>query len=336
MKKNRLFSIVLLIALFLGLMLFVKNYKEDGQEIVPPVIEETTNLGELVVNEGTSNKLKLTKKMNAANQNSIQVNATVNPDDVLNDKLTWTLDWSGSYNENVSDYVTMQISSDTHSVTLTYKKVFNRQLILKATSELTPSVNATLTIDCYERTVDLRPVFLLFDADQDDMVMGGEVDNINNIIDMSAFTYDMLETLKLGFGDEGFCQEIDYNGTISVERTTALSISLSDELKSKLQTAGISLKDSAMMYSYELINGYYVATIYEMLSGLINITTSNKENVIKVLGSTSYWFNAEYVVYGYNGSFNDEFTKTYKLQGFNLSSYVNVTDITLDKTEIIF
>ena len=65
--------------------------------------------------------------------------------------LTWTLTWASgkALTGAVTDYVTMTVSSDKKSVTLTFKKAFtNGQMILTCYATNNPSVKATCTVTC--------------------------------------------------------------------------------------------------------------------------------------------------------------------------------------------
>lgn len=65
--------------------------------------------------------------------------------------LTWTLEWASgkALTGAVTDYVTMTVSADKKSVTLTFKKAFtNGQMILTCYATNNPSVKATCTVTC--------------------------------------------------------------------------------------------------------------------------------------------------------------------------------------------
>lgn len=333
MKKNRFLSIALLIALFLGLMLFVKNYKQDGQEIVPPVIEETTNVGELVVNNVSSNKMKLTKKMNAVNPNSIQVVATLEPTEIIDNTLEWTLAWAKSSAENVNDYITLNVASDTQSATITYKKQFNTQIVLTVKSKLTPSVSASLTLDCYKRTTNFN---LSFEFEGRSHGFYPTINESQKTLDFSGMNYSDLSDLHITE-----CDLIDIVsvGTVNVTNRTEMKFSLSQELKTKLQTAGITFPASSVSQYDEYAEASYYADldIWSLLYDLINITDSNKVQVFKILGTVNYWFDLSCKVTDLSGTTSvNSFEKVYKMQGFNISDGLNATSVTLNKTNYIF
>lgn len=85
-----------------------------------------------------------------AKAKSFRVTATCTPVDEDVD-LTWTLAWASgkALTGAVTDYVTMTVSADKKSVTLTFKKAFtNGQMILTCYATYNPSVKATCTVTC--------------------------------------------------------------------------------------------------------------------------------------------------------------------------------------------
>lgn len=85
-----------------------------------------------------------------AKAKSFTVTATCTPADEDVD-LTWTLAWASgkALTGAVTDYVTMTVSADKKSVTLTFKKAFtNGQMILTCYATYNPSVKATCTVTC--------------------------------------------------------------------------------------------------------------------------------------------------------------------------------------------
>ena len=78
------------------------------------------------------------------------ITATWTPTDATPD-LTWTLEWASgkALTGAVTDYVTMTVSADKKSVTLTFKKAFTSgQMILTCYATNNPSVKATCTVTC--------------------------------------------------------------------------------------------------------------------------------------------------------------------------------------------
>lgn len=95
----------------------------------------------------------ITFKKNANNRaSSLTVKATVLPDTATNKELEWSLVWAdGGSHGNVSDYVKITPSADTHDCTINYNKPFNSQIKLVVKSKQNSSVSVECSLDCYYR-----------------------------------------------------------------------------------------------------------------------------------------------------------------------------------------
>lgn len=82
---------------------------------------------------------------------TVTFNATVTPDNATDKSITWSLAWNGSDSGNVNDYVSLNITNETHTVTVTCNKVFNTQIRL--TGKTSGGQTATATIDILKRDV---------------------------------------------------------------------------------------------------------------------------------------------------------------------------------------
>lgn len=317
MKKRKIFSLLLCLTLMLT-CIFMTSCSKNG--VAVEIEDEITTQARPI-------ELKKMRLANTAEQ-GVVVTAIVNPNEVINDKLNWTLEWVSTSSEKVSDYVTMQVSADTHSVTLTYVKNFNKQLILKATSVLTPTINSTCTIDCYKRTTDFNLDFAFETSDYDDFIP--TTNNAQKTIDFSGLKYSMLDDVSICDCD---LINIISTGTVNVTNVKLVKFSLSQELKTKLVSAGITTNQY-----YDLINPEnYAESIYELLTELITITSSNREQVFKILGTVNYWFDMTCTVNDMFGTTEvNSLTKVYKMQGFNIADGLSVTSVNLNKTTIIF
>lgn len=271
------------------------------------------------------------KMMRLANttQDVVVVTASVNPNNVINDKLTWDLSWATTSSDAISDYVTMVVSQDTHSVTLTYKKNFNRQILLKATSVLTSSISATCTIDCYKRTTNFSLDFAFDSTSGDDLIP--DINESQKTIDFSGMTYTGLSEFSIC--DFDLMSPVQ-SGTVNVTNKKSVKFSLSSELKTKLTSAGITFKQE---YAEADLTNYQGMSIDTLLNKLITITSANREQVYKILGTVNHWFDMTCEIKDMNGTTEvNSFTKVYKMQGFNISDGLAVTSVTLNKTNIVF
>ncbi len=122
-------------------------------------------------------KLMVARTMNAsgvatAAEDSVTVTASLTSlYETYNDDLTWSLafknpssDWVDG--EPVNDYVTMAVSSDGLSVTLTNEGAFGEPIILTATSVDNPRVKASCQLD-YVRRVESIQDFDMWDMNGD-------------------------------------------------------------------------------------------------------------------------------------------------------------------------
>lgn len=151
--KKKYFTISLCLLLLLGVVLSVVLFTAKAKEEKINRFDD-----ELVFNSEKNDGIKLNmRRANTASSNTYTITATVEPDDVVNKKLTWQLNWASSVSLKISSYVTMEVAEDTLSATLTYIKNFDTQIILTVKSQATTSVKATCALDCYKRvsSVDL-------------------------------------------------------------------------------------------------------------------------------------------------------------------------------------
>lgn len=271
------------------------------------------------------------KMMRLANtkEAGVVVTASVNPNNVINDKLTWDLSWVTTSSESISDYVTMVVSQDTHSVTLTYKKNFNKQILLKATSVLTSSISATCTVDCYKRTTNFSLDFAFDSTSGDDLIP--DINESQKTIDFSGMTYTGLSEFSIC--DFDLMNPVQ-SGTVNVTNQKLVLFTLSTELKNKLTTAGIVVNES---YNDGECSNYVELSINSILNELIKITDVNREQVYKILGTVNHWFDMTCEMKDmYSTTEVNSFTKVYKMQGFNISDGLAVTSVNLNKTSIVF
>lgn len=94
----------------------------------------------------------ITFKKNNNRASSLTVKATVLPDTATNKELEWSLVWAdGGSHGNVSDYVNITPSADTHNCTINYNNPFNYQIKLVVKSKQNSSVSVECSLDCYYR-----------------------------------------------------------------------------------------------------------------------------------------------------------------------------------------
>lgn len=132
MKKKSIFLLVSLLLVFVAVVVCFNLNKTTKNKENDLIISDIRN----------NDHIQLSMQKLSNEIGGVTVQATVNPSSVVDKRLNWTLSWKTTNSNNVNDYVSMQVSADTQSVTLTYIKQFETQIILKATSLLSPEVSA--------------------------------------------------------------------------------------------------------------------------------------------------------------------------------------------------
>lgn len=76
---------------------------------------------------------------------ALTINAQVIPESATVKTLTWSLSWVTTNAENVNDYITLSVGSDTHIVSIKVLKLFSTAINLTATAN--NGINATCKLD---------------------------------------------------------------------------------------------------------------------------------------------------------------------------------------------
>lgn len=320
MKKR---NILIIAFSFLGICLIaigaltLNLFKSDAQP------------GNLIVNTDEGNDyIRLTgvkRKISANNTEVVTITATVNPNVVVDDTLNWSIGYS-SGTGSVSEYVTMTVSEDTHSVDIAFKKLFNKQIKVTATSKLTPSISASCTIDCYRKTTDIDEV-VLYNGDGQDFAS-----NDNNEITLAGITYEKLSVSEMSSNAYTFC--LDIFSTVSVGTTGSaddepnVTISISNELAELL---GISDKT----VNIELNTDQYPLRAMLLELGL----TSHLKNTtsLQKMAQTDHWIDMTFTLNDTaEGATINTYSETFAIKGFNVSDGLAVNSLTLNDTSIVF
>lgn len=174
-----------------------ENYLKDNikqEEFIdntPAIID-----GEEYNGEAVEAQKNITFRGLSKESNTIKLTATVLPDYAIDKTLNWSLKWKeANGSEVVTDYVSIQVDENTHGATLTYKKVFTKQIILVIESNDAGNAKKEITIDCYTRTSDISIVkekFTIADA-----LSKLTIDESNKIINFNG--YDISDDYR-GFG----------------------------------------------------------------------------------------------------------------------------------------
>lgn len=170
MKKKSLFLVISLLLVIIAVVVCFN-------------LNKTTNKNkenDLIISDIRNNDhIQLSMQKLSNDISGVTVQATVNPSSVADNTLNWTLSWKTTNSNNVNDYVSMQVSADTQSVTLTYIKQFDTQIVLKATSTLTPGVSAQCSIENKYNSNTIESLSYTYQLINFDISDGLSVNSIN-------------------------------------------------------------------------------------------------------------------------------------------------------------
>lgn len=313
MKKKSMFLLVSLLLVFVAVVVCFNLNKTTKNKENDLIISDIRN----------NDHIQLSMQKLSNEISGVTVQATVNPSSVADNTLNWTLSWKTTNSNNVNDYVSMQVSADTQSVTLTYIKQFETQIILKATSALTPEVFAQCSIDCYKRVEysGLSEAKGYIDGEEISLV----VDEQNKTIDCSGYSF-------AGMRDDGFSNFISSylsKGTINTNITMSMKIVVSDDLKSALTSKSLTLKQTEFTIQ-EFCEDYL---LFDILGIIVNLTN----DAYVAFSEVNHWFD---LVISFENKYNSQtiesLSYTYQLIHFDISDGLSVNSINLNQSTIIF
>ena len=313
MKKKSMFLLVSLLLVFVAVVVcFYLNKTTKNKE------------NDLIISDIRNNDhIQLSMQKLSNEISGVTVQATVNPSSVADNRLNWTLSWKTTSSNNVNDYVSMQVSADTQSVTLTYIKQFETQIILKATSALTPEVSAQCSIDCYKRVEysGLSEAKGYIDGETVSLI----VDEQNKTIDCSEYSF-------AGMRDDGFnnfASSYLSKGTINTNITMSMKIVVSEDLKSALTLKSLTLKQTEFTIQ-EFCEDYL---LFDILGIIVNLTN----DAYVAFSEVDHWFD---LVISFENKYNSQtiesLSYTYQLIHFDISDGLSVNSINLNQSTIIF
>ena len=313
MKKKSMFLLVSLLLVFVAVVVCFNLNKTTKNKENDLIISDIKN----------NDHIQLSMQKLSNEISGVTVQATVNPSSVADNRLNWTLSWKTTNSNNVNDYVSMQVSADTQSVTLTYIKQFETQIILKATSALTPEVSAQCSIDCYKRVEysGLSEVKGYINGEAVSLT----VDEQNKTIDCSGYSF-------AGMRDDGFSNFTSSylsKGTINTNITMSMKIVVSDDLKSALTSKSLTLKQTEFTIQ-EFCEDYL---LFDILGIIVNLTN----DAYVAFSEVDHWFD---LVISFENKYNSQtiesLSYTYQLIHFDISDGLSVNSINLNQSTIIF
>lgn len=313
MKKKSMFLLVSLLLVFVAVVVCVNLNKTTKNKENDLIISDIRN----------NDHIQLSMQKLSNEIGGVTVQATVNPSSVADNMLNWTLSWKTTNSNNINDYVSMQVSADTQSVTLTYIKQFETQIILKATSALTPEVSAQCSIDCYKRVEysGLSEVKGYINGEAVSLT----VDEQNKTIDCSGYSF-------AGMRDDGFSNFTSSylsKGTINTNITMSMKIVVSDDLKSALTSKSLTLKQTEFTIK-EFCEDYL---LFDILGIIVNLTN----DAYTAFSEVNHWFDLIITFENkYNSQTIESLSYTYQLIHFDISDGLSVNSINLNQSTIIF
>ena len=313
MKKKSMFLLVSLLLVFVAVVVCFNLNKTTKNKENDLIISDIKN----------NDHIQLSMQKLSNEISGVTVQATVNPSSVADNRLNWTLSWKTTNSNNVNDYVSMQVSADTQSVTLTYIKQFETQIILKATSALTPEVSAQCSIDCYKRVEysGLSEVKGYINGEAVSLT----VDEQNKTIDCSGYSF-------AGMRDDGFSNFTSSylsKGTINTNITMSMKIVVSDDLKSALTSKSLTLKQTEFTIK-EFCEDYL---LFDILGIIVNLTN----DAYTAFSEVNHWFDLIITFENkYNSQTIESLSYTYQLIHFDISDGLSVNSINLNQSTIIF
>ena len=223
MKKN-IFFIALFIMFFTLISIFTIN----------SINTKESNNSKLILQQNSCNTMKLSADYEV---NTLTLTADVSPIDAYDKTLNWSLNWTSENYGNISDYIGLRVSDDTLSANITYKKVFNGEIIVKVSSIINSSVYATCNLSCYQvpTSLNLKPYdndYSITDLENNKVLTSVSSYNNTSCIDINITNFDnFLNSYYKIFNRDLFDMYLVYTGT---ERTyysfDSFSIELSEEL----------------------------------------------------------------------------------------------------------
>lgn len=313
MKKKSMFLLVSLLLVFVAVVVCFNLNKTTKNKENDLIISDIRN----------NDHIQLSMQKLSNEIGGVTVQATVNPSSVADNMLNWTLSWKTTNSNNINDYVSMQVSADTQSVTLTYIKQFETQIILKATSALTPEVSAQCSIDCYKRVEysGLSEVKGYINGEAVSLT----VDEQNKTIDCSGYSF-------AGMRDDGFSNFTSSylsKGTINTNITMSMKIVVSDDLKSALTSKSLTLKQTEFTIK-EFCEDYL---LFDILGIIVNLTN----DAYTAFSEVNHWFDLIITFENkYNSQTIESLSYTYRLINFDISDGLSVNSINLNQSTIIF
>lgn len=202
--------------------------------------------------------------------------------------LRWDLAWASPKEEEVSDYVKLDVISN-KVVQLTYIKQFDTQIILTATSVANESISATCTIDCYERSNFDEYTLNINGTNHQYTFDSGEA-NMSNAYSIEEIVCERPLDLSVSAGSPKV-------GTIATTTTTDGTLTLSSELEAAFRAKGYTEFNSI---DFDDVANYGFFTAIEYLCNDQFALFSRNDGMLlnrelhEILAETECWFTLSF------------------------------------------
>jgi len=302
---------------------------------ITPIQSEKENqdvVGEMSVSNMSSNGIKLTAHriayadypdygVSPAASMAQTLTATIGPAYATNKNVTWTAEWKDGNStwakgKTVTDYVTV-VPTETGSnvATVSNLQAFGEQIIVKVTSESDPEVYATATIDYAKRIMEGYINF----GGTNEVPIGIEGWGVNLALDEDFTITEDISKREFSDGtvDDTFnlavILAVNTNVLSSASADTGYTYTAGGRIDFTKQTASFT---DLIYYEGKPVEGDALEALNDYLYRTPKIQL----------------FNAEIM---YTGTYSNNF----KIIPFGIQTealFVNVTDVSLDKSTLVF
>ena len=298
--------------------------------------EEQNNVGDLIINTESGRNLELRAKsyveegVTKVTVNAITTGSVSGLGSSYDTELNWTLEWASVKEEEVTDYVALDILGKA-TVQLTYLKQFDTQIILKATSIENTDVFATCTIDCYKRS-NFDEYKVRFDYMDYEVDFTSQQIDLRSVISMDYLATGQPITLKVVTED---------NKVGTVETTTNLEgyYTLSTELQEAFNAKGY---EAVNQIAFDKLVDYHILAAIEYMFGNEFELFDREDGMLlnqelqDILIATECWFELNFSM---EDSYEDKVVNSYTTSFDVLMKYNpkfgEIVSVKLSKDSII-
>lgn len=357
---SNLLSLVLGIVIGAGGFGIVSNIKKN--EKVPEQTATLPDYGGAVIGEAQENGIQMMKAaipveeyatygVSEQAEKAYTITATVKPDDATNKKVNWSLAFANAEStwakgKNLSDYVTVSASGTTNSTAvLTCKKAFGEQILLTATAEDDSTKSAVCTVDyaqkvigatlslgdiqCEENVYNPLPFLSKVNtrADYRKPVLTLQYSSVYTLEDSFSTTYetDYIKTSNTpAFKSSNFAKKFAYYLECNSSANLTFDLYLFNECEMFARDANIyPVGSPSTMWNASIGKDYIDEKILAINDELDEYAADDDYSFPISVKAT---IEGEYSSYTYS-------TKLYFVSD---SVYTEITDLTLDKNNVVF